>query len=75
MNGLNLVEGTPAFKKLEKFLVNVRITFERGARRSRPKIIRGLCAKGGEFSFTKDGEPTTVAVSFEILLWAINDSS
>jgi len=65
VSGLNLTEGSAAFKKLEKFLTGVRVTIENGNRRSRPKIIRGLCVKGGEFSFTKDGEPTNVAVSFE----------
>ncbi len=62
---LELTQDSPEFKKLEKFLSGVRVTVKTGNNKaSRPKIIRGLKARGAQFGFTKaDGENTTVEVS------------
>jgi hypothetical protein len=62
---LELTQDSPEFKKLEKFLSGVRVTVKTGNNKnSRPKIIRGLKARGAQFGFTKaDGESTTVEVS------------
>jgi eukaryotic translation initiation factor 2C len=60
---LNLSASDPKFKKLEKFLNNVRITIPASSGR-RTKTIRGLIERGGKFVFSKnDGQESTVAVS------------
>jgi eukaryotic translation initiation factor 2C len=62
---LNLASSDPRFKRLEKFLTNVRITIPSPSGK-RTKMIRGLIERAGKFVFSKnDGQESTVALHFQ----------
>ena len=58
---LELNERSPAFRKLESFFkkLHIKITIGNAERR---RTIKGLVSDAGNFSFSKDGMMTTIAV-------------
>jgi hypothetical protein len=60
---LSLSSSDPNFKKLERFLNNVRISIP-SSKGQRTKTIRGLIEHAENFVFSKnDGQESTVGVS------------
>ncbi|KAJ4488451.1 Piwi domain-containing protein [Lentinula aciculospora] len=58
---LNLQRNTVDFRRLEKFLNNLKIIVNTPGSRDRPKAIRGLVPDAGNFVFSKDGQDMSVA--------------
>ena len=66
MHALNLASNDPKFKKLERFLNNVKISIPLSKGR-RTKTIHGLIEHAKKFVFSKnDGQKSTVGVGFYI---------
>ncbi|KAJ3504960.1 hypothetical protein NLJ89_g7668 [Agrocybe chaxingu] len=65
VNQLILRQNSSDYKRLEKFLLNLRIVIQTNGTRSRPKTIRGLIENGGEFMFLKNDEEISVARHFQ----------
>ncbi|CAA7260881.1 unnamed protein product [Cyclocybe aegerita] len=65
VNQLILRQNSSDYKRLEKFLLGLRIVVQTGGTRSRTKTIRGLVENGGEFMFLKNDEEISVARHFQ----------
>ncbi|KAJ3905321.1 Piwi domain-containing protein [Lentinula edodes] len=64
---LDLQTNTVDFRKLEKFLNNIKVTVNTPGSKNRTKTIRGLVPNAGNFVFSKDGQDMSVGEYIEMV--------
>ena len=76
VNDLQLTENHPNYKKLDKFLMKLRIKVLSGpgGKRSRIKSIRGIVPAGGNYTFYKESEGEEITVAVRITLFRYYES-